>query len=116
MYSLPPPTDSFIVKELLHDLRHNVCPDKRLPFSLVQLVKIVISLKSILKDRYKQTAIKAIFLTAFFGLQWADKIAQSPKDSHNLIFILCTVILNVSDLCEFMYDCTDLLCLLLILM
>ena len=78
------PTDSFLISKLLHGLRRNKQADKRLPLTIKHLQLITAYLKSS-TNKYTYRLLKAMFLTAFFGLLRAGEIARSVKSPINVI-------------------------------
>lgn len=79
------PTQSFVISKLLHSLRRKKQIDKRLPFTVKHLEILTSALRLYHSDEYTFRLLKAMFLTAFFGLFRAGEIARSSKSPLNVI-------------------------------
>lgn len=82
---LPSPTDSFLVKKLLHGTRRAQYTDKRKPFTLQNLHAMIHALPTILSSRYDCILFKAMLLTAFFALLRVGEYCFSSSGHQNLI-------------------------------
>lgn len=69
----------------MHAVRRIKSSDKRLPFTVDDLQKLVSAIPIILEDPYQQTMYKAMILTAFFGLLRVGEMAQSKHGHENII-------------------------------
>jgi hypothetical protein len=85
MSNLKSPSDSIIIKKMMHGIRRQVSPDKRQPFTLADLTKLLNALKIVVKDKYTRILVKSMFLTAFFGLLRAGELARSPTGINNVL-------------------------------
>lgn len=83
--NLPSPTDSFLIKKLMHELRRYSHSDKRLPFILSHLQDIVKALRTVSPSVFQFSLLRAMVLTAFIGLLRVGEIAFSPKGAHNVL-------------------------------
>lgn len=83
--NLVSPTDSFIVKKLLHGLRRSSNFDKRLPFTVPQLIQLTNALTQFTHSTFSYVLFKAMFLLAFFGLFRVGEIASTRHGAPNII-------------------------------
>jgi len=68
IHQFPNPSDTFLIKKLLHALRPKSVSDSRLPFTIRHLQDITRALSHVLQDTYTIVLMQAMFLVAFF---WA---------------------------------------------
>lgn len=85
LHGIVNPTESFLIKKLLHGLRRHNNPDKRRPFTLNNLQELISALKTTVADQFTRICMRAMFLMAFFGLFRVGEIAHSPKGYRNVI-------------------------------
>lgn len=85
LHGFTSPSESFLVKKLLHSIRRHKQSDKRHPFTMTSLGLIVGSLRSMVTDNYTFKLMRAMFLIAFFGLFRVGEIAYSVNNPQNVI-------------------------------
>ena len=79
------PSDSFLIKKILHGLRRSSTPDKRMPVTIPILQQVIKALSYQLLDQHTQTIFRAMILTAFFGLLRIGEIAVSKSSPYNVV-------------------------------
>lgn len=79
------PSESFVVKKMLHSIRRHKQLDKRQPFTISNIRNILKSLSVIVSDGFTRIIMQAMFLVAFFGLFRVGELAHSLTGSQNVI-------------------------------
>jgi len=85
IHQFPNPSDTFLIKKLLHALRRKSVSDSRLPFTIRHLQDITHALSHVLQDTYTIVLMRAMFLIAFFGLFRVGELAVSPQGQQIVI-------------------------------
>ena len=81
----PNPGEAFLIQKILHGLRRNSSPDKRLPITLDILQKLIQALPQHCEDLYIRSVFKAMFLAAFFGLLRVSEIAVTRSSPQHAL-------------------------------
>jgi hypothetical protein len=79
------PSESFVIKKLIHSIRRTTHSDKRRPFTVDAVQKIVTSLVSTVSDNFTHILMRAMFLLAFFGLFRVGELAYSVTGFQNVL-------------------------------
>lgn len=85
LYNMVNPTESFVIKKLLYSIRRMSTADKRLPFTVANIQTLLAALHSHILDHYNRVLLKAMFLTAFFGLFRVGELSISQNGHQNTV-------------------------------